>query len=260
MTNRLRHVQILTRSLSPVEAVLSVSAQAEQMTPPCELRGRATGPTCPYASTIEVAYPLRPSTNDEQPAGRIVIPEPSLWEPLCPFLYYGLIELWQDGEFRDRATIRHGLRSFRIQPHGLFWNGKPLKLKATSRQNLAPNDLPALRSSGFNAILLDWPAPALVEAAERVGFVVLGRMLSPTHDTSSAMNSAALLGWVLPTNWRSQESNWTQWLEPQRRIIGAPYDGGQLPDGIRFLIGGPDRPTGLPRILEGADGELGRLE
>ena len=259
MTNRFRRLQILTRSLSPVEAIVTVSAEVDQVTPQTELRGRLTGPTCPYATTIEVAYPLRPAS-DESLTGRVVIPEPSLWDPVSPFLYHGLMELWQDGKFQDRATLTHGLRSFRLQSDGLFWNGKPLKLRATGRSNLAPNDLPALRGAGFNAILLDWPAPALVEAAERIGFVILAQLSSPTEDTSSATQSAALLGWVLPAGWRTRASEWQAWLSTQRRIVGAPYDGEQLPDGIHFLIGGPNTPTVLPRILQGADGELGRLD
>jgi hypothetical protein len=258
MTNRFRRVQILTRSLSPVEAVLTVSGEAEQVTPQTELRGRMIGPTCPYAATIEVAYPLRPSPKmpDALPlTGRIVIPEPSLWDPVSPFLYHGHIELWQDGVLHDRASVRHGLCSFRLQAGDLSWNGKPLKLRAASRPNLAPNDLPSLRAAGYNALLLEWPAPALLEAAEHIGFVVLAQLSSPV----AVSNSTALMAWVLPKNWRSRESEWRTWLNTQRQLVGAPYDDGPVPEGVRFLIDGPDS-LGLPRIVTGATGELGSLE
>ena len=98
--NRFRQLSIRDRSLSPADAELWVLAEPEQLTPATEIRGRLVGPTCPYSSTIEVAYPLRPFPKLPESLApltrRVVIPEPSMWDPVAPFLYQGAIELWQD--------------------------------------------------------------------------------------------------------------------------------------------------------------------
>src|SRR5262245_21701527 len=59
MSNRILDVQIEPRSLDPVAAELIVRVRPERLTEATEVRGRLTGPSCPYASTIEIAYPLR---------------------------------------------------------------------------------------------------------------------------------------------------------------------------------------------------------
>ncbi|HYV36006.1 MAG TPA: hypothetical protein VE988_09910, partial [Gemmataceae bacterium] len=41
-------------------------------------------------------FPRKPTELPDL-AMRVVIPEPSFWEPECPFVYDGVIELWQDG-------------------------------------------------------------------------------------------------------------------------------------------------------------------
>jgi hypothetical protein len=133
MPNRIRRAAVVNRSLSPVEADLAVVVEADEVNERTEVRGRLIGPSCPYASTVEVAYPLRPFPRpmpDAPLSRRVVIPEPSLWDPISPFLYAGVLELWQDGAFADRTELRHGLRSVRLQSDGLLWNSKPLKLRA----------------------------------------------------------------------------------------------------------------------------------
>jgi hypothetical protein len=107
MNNRILQVELRTKRADVGEAEIWVSVSAEQMTPTTELRGRWVGPKCPGVTTVEVAYPLRPFPRRPAEltglAGRVVIPEPNLWEPGCPFVYDGFIELWQDGE---RCEIR----------------------------------------------------------------------------------------------------------------------------------------------------------
>ena len=36
----------------------------------------------------------------------MVIPEPSLWEPACPFEYDLTVELWEDGERADLRLLK----------------------------------------------------------------------------------------------------------------------------------------------------------
>ena len=114
MSNKLRQVTAQVRRLSAAEAEVWLLIEAERITPTTEVRGRLMGPRCPGVSTIEVAYPLRPFPR--QPEGlpplsrRVVIPEPSLWEPGQPFVYQAVVELWEDGQRCDGAEFDYGLR------------------------------------------------------------------------------------------------------------------------------------------------------
>ncbi|HKI36311.1 MAG TPA: hypothetical protein VKA46_30925 [Gemmataceae bacterium] len=114
MSNRLRQVTAQVRRLSAAEAEVWLLVEVEGVTPATEVRGRLVGPHCPGVSTIEVAYPLRPFPR--HPEGvpplsrRVVIPEPSLWEPEQPYLYRAIVELWEDGQQCDRAEFDYGLR------------------------------------------------------------------------------------------------------------------------------------------------------
>src|SRR5437868_6764586 len=113
MSNRILDVWLDNRSLDPISAEAAVLVRPERLTATAELRGKLMGPSCPYAATVEIAYPLLPPRRDEPPEegtlrARIVIPEASLWDPQSPFLYTGPIELWQDGRCCDRAMVHHG--------------------------------------------------------------------------------------------------------------------------------------------------------
>src|SRR4051794_4336841 len=115
MSNRILGVSLEDRSLDPISAEVWLTVRPEQLTPTTEVRGRLMGPSCPYATTVEIAYPLSPLRQPEQQEPgtircRAAIPEASLWDVQSPFLYAGPVELWQDGERADRVTVRHGLR------------------------------------------------------------------------------------------------------------------------------------------------------
>jgi hypothetical protein len=107
MTNRIVDIDVRTHRISSAAAELWVVVTAERTTPGTAVRGRFVGPKCPLSSTVEVAYPLQsfPHRPPDLPpiAMRVVIPEPSFWEPECPFVYDGVVELWQDGE---RCNVR----------------------------------------------------------------------------------------------------------------------------------------------------------
>src|SRR5262245_50237038 len=113
MSNSIRGVEIIDESLTPAECVARVVVSVAKVTPTTEIRGRLTGPRCVYTATGEVDYPSRRLTQQAGPnqvLGRVVIPEPSLWDPESPFLYQGLVELWQDGQRCDQTIVPHGLR------------------------------------------------------------------------------------------------------------------------------------------------------
>src|SRR5256714_14482571 len=119
MSIRILRVHVHDRSLDPAQAEVCVAVVPEHVAATTELRGRLAGPRCLYAATVEVAYPFRPLARPEGSADLAtcaVIPEPSLWEPDCPFLYHGTAELWEDGACRDRVDLRRGLRRVLLTP------------------------------------------------------------------------------------------------------------------------------------------------
>ncbi|HEX5273632.1 MAG TPA: hypothetical protein VFW33_24215 [Gemmataceae bacterium] len=106
--------------LSAAEAEVWVVVEAEGAGPSAEVRGRLVGPHCPELSTIEVAYPLRPFPRhpDGVPplSRRVVIPDPSLWEPQRPYVYSAVVELWDEGKACDRTEFDCGLKMADANP------------------------------------------------------------------------------------------------------------------------------------------------
>jgi hypothetical protein len=219
------------------------------------------GPSCPYSSTVEVAYPLRPLPDEcEALACRVVIPEASLWEPESPFLYRGPVELWQDGVRCDRVTLSHGLRNLSIGPRGLRVNGKPLPLHGREADRLSDGEAMALRQAGCN--LLVAPAVAasapLWDTADRLGFLVLGRVAGADEGTLRRLadlgRHPSCLGWLvaapgdlrarLPAGWR----------------VGVEWDGSAaLPPGISFVVGREAAGAGLPLLVSGGEGTYAQM-
>jgi hypothetical protein len=80
--------------------------------PGVELRGRLMGPRQGGVATIEVAYPLRPvaAVTPTRRSARVVIPDPNLWEPDTPFVYWGPAEVWAGGVRLAEVPIEVGLR------------------------------------------------------------------------------------------------------------------------------------------------------
>src|SRR5262245_48357788 len=122
MNPRIHAVRLANHRLSPAEAELWVAVQTDLPGAAVEVRGRLMGPRCPYATTVEIACPLRPLPAALDAAGgyqaRVLIPEPSLWAPQTPFLYFGPLELWQDGRRCDQVQLSHGLRVLQLGPQG----------------------------------------------------------------------------------------------------------------------------------------------
>lgn len=240
MTNMIRRLRIATRSLSPVEASVVVAAETEMTTPTTEIRGRLVGPTCAYATTIEVAYPLAPFPNAADLTRRFVIPEPSFWDPISPFLYHGVVELWQDGQAVDRRIFRHGLRFAQFKDGQLRWNGRSVQLRVVNRPSIVEADLPALRRDGVNAIVLDGSNLTLLEACERIGFIAIVRLNQPV--TLLPAESITILGWLMPDNWRENAVDWREWLLQCNEPVGQLVDRIPPPDRVTFLL---DRDAGV---------------
>src|SRR5262249_55002250 len=119
---------------------------------------------------------VRPAEDVPPLTMRVVIPEASFWEPESPFLYQGPVELWQDGERRDRVTVRHGLCSWSLTSRGLRWNGKRLTLRGRAGRGLTDDNAMSLRRAGVNLLLAPADEPAVWDLADRLGFLVLGEL------------------------------------------------------------------------------------
>jgi hypothetical protein len=209
MDNRIRRIEVIDHSLDPVSAEVWISVHPEHDTAATVVRGRLMGPRCLYSNTVEVAYPLRPMpARQEQPelsglTARVLIPEGSLWEPQCPFLYQGPVEIWQDGQLADRVILSHGLRSLKRKEHVLFVNGRPLTLHGRRINGCSDTEATELRQSGYNLLIAPVAANSLTvwEQADRFGFLVLGQLVQTSEQTrliEVLRHHASCLGW-LPT-------------------------------------------------------------
>jgi hypothetical protein len=177
MKNRILDVVIVDHRLDPVETELRVYVKLEQLTSAVEIRGKLAGPRCPYASTIEIAYPLREVERTDHIELRVVIPEPSWWDPESPFLYEGTIELAEDGVFCERRAIRHGIRRIQLTAKGLRVNGKPYALCGQLFEGaLTDSNALELREAGVNTLVakVDEAGIGMWDSADRLGFFVLG--------------------------------------------------------------------------------------
>jgi hypothetical protein len=254
MSNRIRHVEARDRSLSPAQAEVHVLVTPEQRTPTTEVRGRLMGPSCPYSNTVEVAYTLRllaEATEGEALACRVIIPEPSLWEPESPFLYRGPVELWQDGARQDRVTVSHGLRQIQIGPRGLRVNGRPLALRGREVDRLSDDEALALRRAGYNLLLAPAAEAAapLWDTADRLGFLVLGRVADADEEALRRLadldRHPSCLGWLLPAPGDLRGRLPSTWR------VGVEGVGAALPTGVSFVVG--REAAGVPLLVSGGE-------
>jgi hypothetical protein len=275
MSNRILEVTIHDRSLSPAAAEVWVTVVPERLTPTTEVRGRLMGPHCPYASTVEVAYPLRPlpPAHIEQPSSasltqRVVIPEASLWEPESPFLYEGPVELWQDGQRCDRRIVRHGLRTISLGARGLLVNGRPLLLRGSDAESWSEEQVRIRRGVGDN-LVVGPVVPAAVawwDAADRLGMLALGRIERADETTENLLGELSrhpsCLGWVLDGDaWDEARQSLLNWVLDRAgggkvgvELARLPKD--SLPMGNHFILC-PSKDaalfvaSGLPLLLRG---------
>jgi hypothetical protein len=158
------------------------------------------GPRCRFASTVEIAYHLRPLTGASAPTKRVILPEPSLWEPQTPHLYSGPIELWQNGQRVDVVDVCHGLRQFTIGPRGLTVNGRLMTLRGRYVETLTDAEALALREAGINLLVVPVGDGSrhVWAIADHVGFLVLGRYQTVLSEMvlEDLASHACHLGWL----------------------------------------------------------------
>jgi hypothetical protein len=268
MENRIGGIDIHCFRLDPVAAELELQVGVEQLTLATEVRGRLMGPRCRYASTVEVAYPLREiwrSTHKDGSHGvtlRAVVPEPSHWDPQSPFLYEVRIELWQEGQWCDRKQFCYGLRNLALGRRGILWNGRPLGIRGVSGKHRQEDELRRLRQNGFNTLLasVGSDTKTLWETADRLGFLMLGKVeAADTYEEAlNLMGRACCLGWVLGrTVSRDNAITISNSHNPTYGLLGLELNqmsGIQLPSGIQFIFcteaSGPALVNiGLPKLV-----------
>jgi hypothetical protein len=204
---KIRHLEVRNHILDPAEAELRITLTPTDPLPDGELRGRLVGPRCQYATTVEVAYSLRPLSHDRLERGeltaRVIIPEPSLWDPESPFLYEGSAEVWAGTKRWCEVEIVHGLRVLQLGKGGLHCNGHALRIRGVPRQDLSAKDALQLRQDGYNVLVtpVSTETAPLWDVADRFGFLVLGR-LNDVHaaigQAESLTAHASCLGWLVP--------------------------------------------------------------
>jgi hypothetical protein len=268
MSNRIRRLTLRDHP-GVAAAELRVVVVPEHIAPTTELRGRFAGPTCPFAATIEVAYPLSPLPASGALAGRFIVPEASLWEPECPFLYCGAVELWEDGRLCGRAVLTHGFLSVMLGPRGLRVNGRAMTLTGRSVARLDETEALALRRDGVNLLVAPLDEAAIWDVADRIGFFVIGRLAG--NDAAEQADALAArpscLGWVLGTD----ADAWPPVPVVVGGLVGVIVNRpptGPFPVGVHFLACPAERaadlaPLGLPLLAFGdgpdAPGLFGRV-
>ena len=207
MSNRITKLLVFDGRLTPTDADVYVSVYPAEVTSTTQVRGRLAGPSCPYAETVEIAYPLREFSREYASTGiphitvRAVIPEPNWWHPDSPFLYRGPLELWQADQCCERRELTHGLRVIRLGPAGFKVNGKVLSLCGVARDALTADEARRWHDAGCNTLLAN-VGPAgeeLWELADRYGFLMLGRIRqrSDYRQAAPVRKHPSHLGWLL---------------------------------------------------------------
>ncbi len=255
MPNRIKDLFLMDARLDPTEAEVWISVFPERLTSGTRAEGRLLGPRCPYANTVEIAYPLRAHSRqygveaNPEIGLRVLIPEPNLWDPISPFLYEGPVELWDREKRCDQVRVRHGLRAFTLGPRGLHWNQHALTIRGLAPAPGSHVDVRALHDAGYNALLIPVTAEhtRLWEEADRFGLLMVGRIAN----REGMRQAFALRGHVSSFAWLLDAGFFQDPLvqaglpfpaDPGRQLLGielqeAPR--GPLPQGLQFLACDP---------------------
>lgn len=184
MANRIHKISVAALTVSPAEAKLRLLVTPERPAAQLAVVGRVVGPHSAYASTIEVAYPMRGPPPERGPSGGLMahgtVPEPNLWGPAQAFLYQVFLDLTERGRPLDSATLWLGFRTVELGPRGLWVNGQAFVIHGVSTSGASAAEVSAHRNRGYNTLL-----PESLEAALELGPIAdrLGMFVLPVlHD------------------------------------------------------------------------------
>jgi beta-galactosidase len=127
----------------------------------------------------------------------IAVASPALWSLDSPTLYTAVSEVASSGRLLDRVETRFGIRSVTFDAvSGFSLNGTPMKLKggcvhhdhgplgSKSYDRAEERRIELLKASGYNAVRSSHnpPAPAFLEAADRLGMLVIDEAFDMWQD------------------------------------------------------------------------------
>ncbi|HEX4784700.1 MAG TPA: beta-galactosidase GalA [Candidatus Sulfotelmatobacter sp.] len=116
------------------------------------------------------------------------MPNPALWSPEAPTLYWAVVTVESSGKPRDAERITFGVRDIKWDADkGFFLNGKSVKIKGTCNHQdhagvgaalpdrLQWYRLGVLKEMGGNAVRTshNMPTPEWVEACDRMGMMMM---------------------------------------------------------------------------------------
>lgn len=140
-----------------------------------KVSGESSGFTIKAGDTLKVTQQL-------------IVKSPQLWSINNPYLYNLRVEIKADGKLMDTYNTPFGIRTYKFDPDkGFLLNGEHIKLKGTNNHHdggplgaacmdyTFERQLTILKGMGCNALRMSHnpPAPELLNAADRLGFVVI---------------------------------------------------------------------------------------
>lgn len=243
MRNFIRKIDVVNRRLSPVEAELVITVTLERAASATEIRGRLVGPRCLFASTVEVAYPLRERQRIDEAQQVILgasIPEPSLWDLESPFLYEVHVEGWENGERIEVSHVHHGLRALGVSKTGFRCNGREIALRGRTCSSLSDQEARRFRENGVNVLIMPIEArsPEWWTLGDRYGLLMLGKVESPANMTmlENLAGHPSALGAVLSEQ-ALQDAGIENLVRQSRMLCGAAWSQSRRPPGhVSFLL------------------------
>jgi hypothetical protein len=215
MRNIIASLSLDIDARDPACAVVRVHVTPSIAQADLEVRGRLMGPSCAYATTIEVAYAFQP----EAPLSAVVrIPEASPWHPVSPHLYHGPVELWHVGQMLDRRPVRLGLRTLSLGPAGLRVNGRVLPLSVRRVTTLSEAEARVLHAEGVN-VLIAPPDEAVFAVADHLGFLVVCE--TDIETIEAFRHRPSCLGVIDPVSAATTSDAGSPVELPGLRVVGA---------------------------------------
>jgi hypothetical protein len=199
---------------------------------------------------------------------RVIIPEPSFWEPESPFLYQGPVELWQNGQRCDQAQITRGLRVIQRGPRGLRLNGRLFTIRGVACKQCSEEEAYRLHQASTNTLLapVTPETAALWDIGDQFGFLMLGRIAAKEQlsQAQALAGHPSSLGWLLDPDFLqiplfdqapSLVTDALPRYEPgERSFVGIelkrPPAPGSLPRGISFVACPEELAPALDEIVD----------
>jgi beta-galactosidase len=181
---------VTTPQVSPERAAVQIVTTVQNETgseQTVSVRSRLFAPDGASVGGSESSHTLAAgASQDFQHQAQVAAPQ--LWSPETPALYRLETEVWCCGGVVDRETTTFGIRSIIVDAErGFLLNGQPVKFRggcvhhdngvlgAASYRRSEERKVELHKASGFNAIRCahNPPAPAFLEACDRLGMLVI---------------------------------------------------------------------------------------